>query len=170
MKKDYSLGKIYKIIDNTSDLFYLGSTCYSKLSQRLAKHRGHLREFEKGTGRYVSSFEILNNDDYKIILLEDYPCDNIDQLTSREQYWMDKLKCDDMVNKHNAKGVNKERYKQTKKDYRQKNKKEISEKGKEKIQCDRCNAIIRKDGLSRHRKAKTCINSLPHGIINELAE
>ena len=243
--KDYSLGKIYKIIDNTTPMFYVGSTTYPKLSQRLAKHRSHLRQYEKGYGKYISAFEILNNGDYKIILLEDYPCENIDQLTSREQYWMDKLICDDMVNKSNAKGLNIEKLKQRNKEYkeahkeeiakkgkeyrdsrkeelaqkqkeyrethkekekvrhqkyrennreqlaqknkeyrethkeqiaqknkqyREKHKEQIAQKNKEKIQCDRCNSIVCKYGFKKHRQTKTCINALPHGLINELAE
>jgi len=131
MTKDYSLGKIYKIIDNTSNMFYVGSTCYPKLSQRLAKHRSHLREYEKGYGKYVTSFEILNNNDYKIILLENYPCNNIDELNAREQEWMDKLRCDNMVNKYNAKGENIERRKEKKKEYKEQHKEEIAQKGKE---------------------------------------
>jgi len=131
MKKDYALGKIYKIIDNTSPMFYIGSTCYPKLSQRLAKHRQHLREYEKGKTHYRAAMEILNNDDYKIILLENYPCNNIDELHAQEQYWMDKLRCDDMVNKINAKGVSIEKKKEKKKEYYENNKEEISQKNKE---------------------------------------
>jgi|TARA_R100000081_G_scaffold77619_1_gene44089 flagellar biosynthesis GTPase FlhF len=265
MTKDYSLGKIYKIIDNTSNMFYVGSTCYPKLSQRLAKHRSHLRDYEKGYGTYLTSFEILNNDDYKIVLLENYPCDSIDELKSQEQVWIDKLKCDNMVNKYNAKGINiektaqrrkeyyennkeqitekvkeyreknkeeiaqkhkeyreknkekiaqkdkeyreknKEKIAQREKEYREKNKKEIAQKQKEyrethkeelaqkhkeyykthkkermekrkewrknnKILCDRCNSIVNPDYFKKHRQSDKCINALPRGIINELAE
>ena len=205
MTKDYSLGKIYKIIDNTSNMFYVGSTCYPKLSQRLAKHRSHLRDYEKGYGPYVTSFEILNNDDYKIILLENYPCNNIDELKSQEQVWLDKLRCTNMVNNKNAKGLNIERVKEKRKEYKEQNKEEIAQKGKEyreknkdklaekrkeyrethkeeerkrkiewrqnnKIQCDRCNSIVNPDYFKKHRETKSCINALPRGIINELAE
>tara|TARA_R100001509_G_scaffold164643_1_gene143011 strand:+ start:144 stop:806 length:663 start_codon:yes stop_codon:yes gene_type:complete len=220
MTKDYSLGKIYKIIDNRSDMFYVGSTCYPLLSQRLAKHKSHLRDYEKGYGKYVTSFEILNNDDYKIILLENYPCNNIDELKSQEQVWLDKLRCDNMVNKQNAKGLNLEKKKEYRKEYIEKNKEEIAKKSKEyrennkeeiaqkqkeyrknnreklaqkfreyykthkeerlekkqewrknnKIQCDRCNSIVNPDYFKKHRQSDKCINALPRGIINELAE
>ena len=129
--KDYAFGKIYKIIDNTSPMFYIGSTTYPKLSQRLAKHRQHLRDYEKGYGKYTASFEILNNDDYKIILLENYPCNNIDELNAQEQIWLDKLMCDDLVNKQNAKGVNIEKMKKRKKEYEENNKEYLTEKRKE---------------------------------------
>ena len=218
--KDYSLGKIYKIIDNTSPMFYIGSTTYPKLSQRLAKHRAHLKEYEKGYGKYITAFEILNNDDYKIILLENYPCNNIDELHAQEQLWLDKLRCDDMVNKQNAKGLNIEKKKKRNKEYKEANKEEIAIKGKEyrerrkeeiaqkhkeyrethreelakkqreyrqthkekdqerkkewrknnKIQCDRCNSIVIPDYFKKHRQSKSCINALPRGIINQLAE
>ena len=223
---NYKNGKIYKILDNTNEKFYIGSTTKEYLSQRLEKHRSHYKEYLKGIVRYVSSMEIIENGDYKIILLENYSCDCKDELTAREQYYIDKLKCDKMVNKYNAKGFNKEKERERhkkyyennkeklleqmkgyrennkekikinskeyydnnkekllekKKEWRENNKEQIKIKGKEyrknnkekiekikgaKIQCEKCNAIIRKDYYKKHRTKMTCINSLPHGLIN----
>ena len=35
----YSHGKIYKLIDNTTGIFYIGSTAMNRLDQRYANHR-----------------------------------------------------------------------------------------------------------------------------------
>ena len=59
MPVDYSLGKIYKLIDNTTEQCYIGSTCEPILARRLAghvrKYKSHLNEKQN----YVSSFEII---------------------------------------------------------------------------------------------------------------
>ena len=39
-----------------------------------------------------------------------------------------------------------------------------------KVQCDRCNMVVRTDYLTRHMKTKSCINALPRGLINLLDE
>ena len=96
---NYQNGKIYKIIDNTNDNIYVGSTTQKTLARRLDNHRGHYKNYLEGKGRKCMSYDIIINNDYKIILIEDYPCDNRDQLRMREQYWIDKTKC---INKNRA--------------------------------------------------------------------
>jgi len=36
----------------------------------------------------------------------------------------------------------------------------------EKIQCEKCNSVVRKDYMKKHKKTKSCMNALPRGIIN----
>ena len=127
---NYNNGKIYKIIDNTTDNFYLGSTAYPELYQRLDKHRGYRKEFLKTGKKFITSKIILDNEDYKIILLELFPCGSRDELRAQEQSWMDNLRCENMVNKYNAKGPNLEKNKITSKKYYDNNKDEIIEKQK----------------------------------------
>ena len=95
----YENGKIYKLIDNTNGSVYVGSTAEPTLARRLAKHVSTYRSWLKDVHNYGSAFEILHNEDYKIILIEEYPCSSKDQLLQREQYWMDNMKC---INKKNA--------------------------------------------------------------------
>jgi hypothetical protein len=93
MPVNYALGKIYKIIDNTNEQCYVGSTCEPILARRLA---GHVRCYKchlKGKANYVSSFEILKNGDYEIILIENFPCDNKDELHARERHWSNEIPC-----------------------------------------------------------------------------
>ena len=84
MSSKYQSGKIYKIIDNTTDMIYVGSTCKS-LEQRLNRHEHQFKSFKAGKKvSKLSSFQILKNGDYKIQLIENFPCDDNSDLTSME--------------------------------------------------------------------------------------
>ena len=89
---DYQKAKIYKIVDNTNQNVYIGSTCKT-LKQRLSGHVSDYKRFIKGKYRNITSFEIINNGDYDIILIEAFPCDYKDELLARERYWVNKIKC-----------------------------------------------------------------------------
>ena len=78
---DYSKGKIYKIT-SSGGLPYIGSTI-QKLSQRMAEHKRDKTDIIKK----CSSTLHTNQDDCVITLIEDYPCENKEQLLSRERYW-----------------------------------------------------------------------------------
>ena len=99
---NYNLGKIYKIVDNTNDNIYIGSTCEPTLSRRLAKHVSNFNGYKRGKDKFMTSFKILENGDYDIILIEDFPCDNKNQLFARERYWTDNINC---VNKNRNQGI-----------------------------------------------------------------
>ena len=45
---NYQDGKIYKIVDNTNNNVYIGSTCEPTLARRLAKHVGHYKFWKNG--------------------------------------------------------------------------------------------------------------------------
>ena len=79
----YQSGKIYKIIDNTSDMIYVGST-YKTLQQRLKKHEATFKAFKAGKYHFVTVFKIFENNNYKIELVELYPCENRKQLELNE--------------------------------------------------------------------------------------
>ena len=79
---NYKNGKIYKI--TSGDKLYIGSTTQS-LSQRLGGHKS-----SKKHGGHCSSFEIINNTDCQITLIELYPCNSREELLARERYHIDK--------------------------------------------------------------------------------
>lgn len=93
-KENFKNGKVYKIIDKTNGNVYIGSTCQT-LSQRLTQHKANYKQYLKGnTGNNTTSFEILKNNNYEIVLLEN--CNNItskDELHTRERYYIDSLEC-----------------------------------------------------------------------------
>tara|TARA_R100000951_G_scaffold100828_1_gene91752 strand:+ start:369 stop:806 length:438 start_codon:yes stop_codon:yes gene_type:complete len=101
---NYQNGKIYKIVDNTNGSVYIGSTCEINLSRRLQKHKARYKYWLKhGKGNKFSSSNIIMNDDFKIELIETYPCNNIEELLKKEQFWIDKIDC---INKNRSIGVN----------------------------------------------------------------
>ena len=85
----YQQGKIYKIISPHTDKIYIGSTTRKTLAQRLTGHRRDYQNYLADSTRYFSSFEILKLTDYRIVLVENYPCNSRDELLAREQHYMD---------------------------------------------------------------------------------
>ena len=73
---DYQLGKIYKIECNVTGKVYIGSTCEPILARRLAGHITSYKRYLNGKFHYISSFDVLQNEDYDIVLIESYPCNS----------------------------------------------------------------------------------------------
>tara|TARA_R100000951_G_C2652318_1_gene184778 strand:- start:1115 stop:1525 length:411 start_codon:yes stop_codon:yes gene_type:complete len=98
----YCNGVIYCIYSKSSKLIYIGSTIQG-IKKRLIKHKtdmnGYLGLLPKPR-TYRSSFEVLLHDDYEIIELEKYNCNNRNELERREALWILKLSKDfNVVNK-----------------------------------------------------------------------
>jgi hypothetical protein len=94
---NYQLGKIYKIVCNTTGLAYYGSTCEPTLARRLAGHveTYKLRKTDK-KWNYTTSYEVLENDDYEIVLVELAPCNSKMELHQKERHH---IETNDCVNK-----------------------------------------------------------------------
>ena len=90
---NYKQGKIYKIECNVTGLIYIGSTCKKKLSGRMTNHRSNNKRYLNGKKKYYSAFKVMENQDYDIILIEDYPCKSKDQLFARERYYTNEIEC-----------------------------------------------------------------------------
>lgn len=85
--RDYQQGKIYKVVNlavNDPVECYVGSTCM-KLSRRFQAHKDHWKICEGGSLLYqaMTTYGIEN---FRIILIEEYPCENNDQLRAREEH------------------------------------------------------------------------------------
>jgi hypothetical protein len=93
--KDYQQGKIYKIECRKTKRVYIGSTCSKYLSQRKGDHMKKYRKWKKGIkdnrGKipFVQGFLIIDDGDYFFKLVERYPCNNVDELRTRERYWIE---------------------------------------------------------------------------------
>lgn len=123
---DYQKGKIYKLYSPSKNLVYYGSTTKS-LSQRLANHT---YEYRTKTDRLCQGHLVLECDDYKIELVEDFPCNNKQQLERREGEYIKNNEC---VNKYVAGRTkkewnldNKEKITEQKKEYNKVNKEQIA--------------------------------------------
>jgi len=170
---NYQNGKIYKIVDNTTGKVYIGSTTKEYLSQRLAKHVSNYKSYLK-TGKknrnYMTSYQVLENNDYEIMLLELCPCSSKDELFVRERFYTHTIEC---VNKVKNQGIkaelgkteynkqcskayrekNKDLIKEKKKVYHEKKKDFINEKAKQKYTCP-CGSCLRISDKVRHERTK----------------
>jgi len=179
----YEKGKIYKIISDTTDKIYIGSTC-QPLSKRHHRHKMNFNSFINGKRRYSTSVEIIKLGNTNIILLENFPCNSKEELFSRERYYIE-INKDKVVNKiiptrttkeyydEVQKGRAKEKYDINKstilakqKQYYNSNKsiilskqKEIYQATKEYIICE-CNQKVLKQSLNKHYKSKKHIKNL----------
>lgn len=153
---NYKNGKIYKIISNKTDKIYIGSTTKKYLCDRLAIHRAEYKRYKTGKiKKYITSFKLIEYDDAKIILIENYQCNTKDELRQREQYWIDQNK-DFYINKNNAFGHDKEKIAKKNKKYYNKHKEEILKQ--QKIyknmpkKCLYCDIISTKNYIATHKK------------------
>jgi hypothetical protein len=90
---DYSNGKIYKIVCNITGDIYIGSTCEPILARRLAGHVSTYKSYLNGKGNNITSFKIIANGNYDIVLIELFPCDTKDQLHARESHYTQTIQC-----------------------------------------------------------------------------
>jgi hypothetical protein len=93
---DYQKGKIYRLWSPSQNIIYIGSTT-QVLSQRLGGHLKEKRTYDKdNTKKYITSFLVLDCEDYKIELLEEYACNNKQQLEKKESEY---IRNNDCINK-----------------------------------------------------------------------
>ena len=191
MNNKYQNAKIYKLVDIGYNKCYIGSTC-NKLSSRMAKHRMKYRLHKSNAKyQYYTSFILFDEfgvENVKIELLEDYPCDNRENLLKREGEYIRSIEC---VNKkiltrtkaeYNAMYAienkdrilkyrieHKEEKKQTDKLYRDAHKDELNQKLREQIECAVCRCCISKRNKATHENSKKhqdSLNNLSNAIDN----
>lgn len=122
---EFQLGKIYKLVCDKTDKFYIGSTT-QPLCKRLADHNYGYKSYLLKKSNYVSSYDLYALGDIKIILIEECPCDNLNQLRARERQHIELNKLL-LVNKNTPNTTKAENDKA----YREKNKEKVAEKQKD---------------------------------------
>jgi len=153
---NYQNSKIYKLYDLETNEKYIGSTT-QKLSVRLSGHVRSYKDVLNGKKKYVSSFKIIEKGNYRIELIENYPCENKEELRKREGYYIRNCDC---VNKLIAGRMkkeinisyyqnNKEFFKNYYQNYYQRNKAKYAEK----LLCN-CGGYYRRDSKYDHKKTK----------------
>jgi hypothetical protein len=176
MDLDYSNCKIYKIVckNTTINDCYVGHTC--NWANRKKIHKSSTKYEKDYNKEYNSkkSYFIRENggwDNWIMVLIEKYPCENKHQAEAREQYWIDII--NPTLNSKRS-SVSVEQLKNEKiiydKTYRLKNaelkiikNKEYFEINKNVIINCECGCITNKFNYSRHKKSKIhqqYINSL----------
>lgn len=132
---DYSKGKIYYIRSPHTDEVYIGSTIQS-LAKRMGEHRTKFHEWKRGTYHYFTCFKLFELGDAYIELVEEFPCENKNQLEKREGEIMRNTEM--CINKYIAGRTKKEHYIEYRdehlersKNYRDINKDDISQQRKQ---------------------------------------
>jgi len=159
--KTYDNAKIYRIVCNETGLQYIGSTCRT-LSARLSAHKSNYKCYLNGNFHFITSFKILENDNFDIVLLENLKnCKSKDELHQRERYYIDSMEC---VNKFIPGRTQKEYQKEYGKKHREENKDYYREQTKKRgqviINCP-CGCTYK--GLSvkaRHERTKKHIQNM----------
>ena len=88
----YHNAKIYRIVNDFNDQVYIGSTCQT-LAKRLHSHR---RDYDKTHQYNGRLYQLVRRhggwQGFRICLVEEFSCENNDQLRQREQHHIDELK------------------------------------------------------------------------------
>lgn len=129
---NYQNGKIYKL--HSKNYTYIGSTT-QPLWARKAGHVWDYKCWKAGTQTYSTSFKVIDDGEYQITLLEDYPCERKEQLQARERHWIESYgetvnKCIPTRTYAEWREVNAESIKARMKDYRQVNTEKIQANNK----------------------------------------
>ena len=93
---DYSQGKIYKLVSDSTGEVYFGSTT-GPLAVRYAEHILCYLKHSYGISKiYVSSSRIIMTEEYHIELVENFPCESKKELSKREGYYIKTFPCVNM--------------------------------------------------------------------------
>ena len=120
---DYSKGQVYKIVSPCGMVYY-GSTT-QRIMDRMSEHISAAKRNENRTSQQVIEAG------GEIYLVEMYPCNSVEELRSREGWYIKYRPC---VNKYRACLTVDERI-EYKKQYYQDNRDEILAKKKKKFEC-----------------------------------
>ena len=132
MMTRYQNGKIYTIRSFQTDKYYIGSTCL-QLHKRFYQHKQSYKSYQNNKHHFVTSFEIVKYDDCYIELLEEYKCENKNQLTKREGELIREYK-NECVNKFIPTRTHKEyrdEHKEQRKQYRDEHKEQTKQYNKQ---------------------------------------
>jgi hypothetical protein len=169
----YQQGKVYAIVCRKTGRRYVGSTVEPTLARRLTKHLGAFKCWLKHGKCYKTSFDIIKDGDYYIVLLELCPCGSKDELRMCEQKHLDACECVNQVKafqtdeerKEYVKQYNEQNHnkllEQQKQNYEKKCD-EINAKRRERVYCPHCENEFSKGYLSNH--IKTCKKNITLNI------
>ena len=166
LENKFNDSKVYKIVCRVTNLVYIGSTTQG-LNRRLIQHKADYKRYLAGNYSYLSSFEIIKNNDYYIKKIKSYNFNNNDDLLDKETFWIKRY---GSVNK-NIPNRTKEEYStyyyQKNKDiivakhnkYRLENRAEINAKQNISCLCS-CGKTYTKQHKHRHEQTKLHLKHL----------
>ena len=157
---DYSKCVIYKLCckDLNVKELYIGSTCNftkRKWGHKLCCNSEQNKEYNRKVYKFIRDNGGWDN--WDMILVEEYSCENKQQKLQRERYWYEELKAE--LNKEcpgrekkEYHETHKEQKKEYNKEYYEENREKILEQKKEKITCE-CGSTFTKCTKLRHERS-----------------
>ena len=128
---DYGNSKIYQVLNNFDDDVYVGSTC-QPLCKRLAFHRVHMNVESKSKRKLYTKMTELGIEQFYIELIEQYPCENKEELRKREGHFIRERgtlnMCQAGRNRRQHYQDNIEHFRQKDKEWREKHQEQLKEK------------------------------------------
>ena len=89
MENKYENAKKYCILNTLDDEVYVGSTCQT-LTQRMTKHRYNTKS-RPDAMKITQKMKEQGIEHFYMELLEEYPCNNKDELMKKEGEWINKI-------------------------------------------------------------------------------
>lgn len=165
-RKD-KLCSLYQYVDGDWDNWYIELYEYypcnnkpelDKREGQITRKIGNINKFVAGRTHREYYYE---NHEKCLNISRQYRQNNREKiLEQKKQYRQDNREKISERNKQYQE-VNKDIINEKAKQYRQDNREELLEQRKQKITCDHCGSIVRKDGISKHKKNQKCINFKP---------
>ena len=151
----YQRAKLYKIVCNETGMIYIGSTCEPYLSKRLSGHKSMYKRYLNGSTKYITSYKILEKNNYYIELIESIPCNNINEIRKIEGECIKKYgnNCVNKVIPGITRQESSDKYELKNKEMRLTSRKAIRYKNKNIINCE-CGG--------RYNIGVSCNNSISH--------
>lgn len=171
---------IYKIVCNDTSITdcYVGHT--TDFIRRKNSHKCRCTK-ENNEAYNFKVYEFIRENggwnNWSMILIENFPCNNLLEANRRERYWIENLNStlnifkptrtrkeykqdnEEKIKEYLKNYCSTNEQKEKRKNYRIENKEKIKEYKKKKIVCDVCGTLIsRNTSMLKHKRSKKCLN------------
>jgi aspartyl-tRNA synthetase len=85
---NYKNSKIFKLVGLDTDIIYIGATTEKTLSKKICDLRFKLKNNKIKDSKLI---ELMKNNYFEIHLIENFPCNNIDELKTRILFHIEKI-------------------------------------------------------------------------------
>jgi hypothetical protein len=90
--KLYSNSKIFKLFSPSSDYVFIGGTTAKELYTVKDMHKYGANKWKLRRKHWNPAYEVSKYEDFEIELIEEFSCDNVEQLNARVREWKDNTK------------------------------------------------------------------------------
>lgn len=126
------MGVVYMLASENDH--YIGSTIY-KLNKRISQHKSQYKRWLNEKTTYCNSYEIIKNEKYEVIIIEEVEKETKEACREREQLWINFYGKENLINNRNVIRLDIEKLKENRKEvdkkYYENNKEKIKEYYKE---------------------------------------